>query len=169
MLRVAQYVQTETVPATNDDISPHAAIVSTAASIKAMQAGAQHKPQASMDSMRAQVMPGAALHQVGHLKQPQYAANTYRKMVQHWMTLVAVDRLDGCSCTHTGISSRKCFVDPVQKVSLTVQAMERSTAVMSIGALPILVALAGGVPESKSAKTSNDAAALQLEAISCLR
>ena len=52
---------------------------------------------------------------------------------------------------------------------MVVQAMARSAMVMSSGALPILVALAGGIPESKAAKTSTDAAALQLEALSCLR
>ncbi len=40
---------------------------------------------------------------------------------------------------------------------------------LSTGAVPILTALAVGFPESKAAKVSNDAAALQLEVISCLR
>ena len=47
--------------------------------------------------------------------------------------------------------------------------MDRISTVMSIGAVPVLAALAVGFPESKAAKASNDAAALQVEAVSCLR
>ena len=47
--------------------------------------------------------------------------------------------------------------------------MDRIAAVINTGAVPVLTALAVGVLESKAAKASSDAAALQLEAMSCLR
>ena len=49
------------------------------------------------------------------------------------------------------------------------QAMDRITTVVETGALPALAALAIGAPESKTAKSTPDADALQLEALACLR